>query len=395
MEEKIQKNNKKTIFFGIFTIIFIIFSAFLLISCGKEKIPPKEILISKTQTTLFLGQRKKLDFQLNPENSNYYNIVWSSSNPKIVSVNQFGYIDGLKYGSATIVVKDKESGIFAQCKVVVNDGEVVNLKAELPYKIYYEGQTFDYSSIQVNAVYESGKEVQLNSNEYTIECDEVLALDSKIIVKISQSKTITLYPFVIEDFVTEIELTTPPTKTSYTIGEKFSVDGMEVSHVYASGKRVITQEYNIDTDFIKYNQNQVKISYQDFEISLPIEVNTEITVNSISSLQKAINDGYKSIKLSSAIYSTSNQIVLSNIENLVIIGEDNTEIKGYNISPIKIEGNCGNITLVNLTLSSVGDNPTTDQIDLKDCLSGNIILDKVNYSSILHSEEGNYNLNVI
>ena len=47
----------------------------------------------------------------------------------------------------------------------------------------------------------------------------------------------------------------------------------------------------------------------------------EITVNSISSLQKAINDGYKSIKLSSAIYSTSNQIVISNIENLVIIGE--------------------------------------------------------------------------
>lgn len=396
MIENNQKNNKKLIFFTIFTVFFIIFSSFLLISCKKENIPPTEITISQTQTTLFLGQRKKLYVDVLPADSSGYTVVWSSSAPKTVSVNKLGYIEGLQYGSATIVAKIKDSDVLAKCKVVVNDGNIVNMSAEYDYKVYYEGQSFDPTSLKVYAIFESGKKVELDPSQYTLEAPETLSLESEIKITYGSFASKYIYPIVREDFVSELEITTPPTKTSYTIGEEFDKSGMQVTLIYASGKRELTNEYTINENKTYYKQNEITISYNDLTITTPISTHAQITVNSISNLQKAINDGYKSIMLASASYNTTSPITLSATQDIIIYGQTpTTSINGYNIIPIKIEGNCGNITFADITFTSVGDTPCDYQIDLSLCEGGNITLNNVTYQNLLNSQEINYNLNDI
>lgn len=395
MEENIKKNTKKLSFLTIFIVFFVIFSSFLLISCGKEMVPPEEISISQSQTTLFLGQRKKLYVDILPTDAYGYSVEWSSSAPKTVSVDKLGYIEGLKYGSATIVAKIKDSDIFAECKVLVNDGNIVNFTVDYDYKIYYEGQKFDTTTLNVYAIYESGKKRELDPSEYIIEMPETLSLYSEIKISYSSFSTKTIYPLVREDFVSELEVTSLPAKTSYIIGENFDTSGLEITLVYASGKREVTQDYTIKNAKTTYKQSEVVISYENLTTSTPISTHAQITVNSISSLQKAIDDGYTSIMLASASYNTTTQIILSAVQDVLIFGASDTSINGYNIIPIKIQSDCGNITLADLTLTTIGDTPADYQLDLSACTSGNIFLKSSNYNQILHSQERNYLLNVI
>ena len=177
-------------------MFFTIFSSFLLFSCSKPTVPIQSLSFSQDKVSLFKGQSKWLNLNILPENAQNFNIVWSSSNNEIVEVNNRGKITAKNYGFATVVAKVKDSDISCECKVIVNDGSVVNFEIQTSFKTYYEGQEFDLSTLKVYAVYESGARGLLNSDQYTLEYPQTLTLDSGIKVTYGE-KAKFYYPLVL------------------------------------------------------------------------------------------------------------------------------------------------------------------------------------------------------
>lgn len=78
---------------------------------------PSSIKLNKTRLTLTLGKSQKLTYTLLPKKT-VASVTWSSSNPKIASVDKNGKVKAVKAGTASITVKTV-NGKKAVCKVTV------------------------------------------------------------------------------------------------------------------------------------------------------------------------------------------------------------------------------------------------------------------------------------
>lgn len=76
--------------------------------------------------------------------------------------------------------------------------------------------------------------------------------------------------------ITGIEITTPPAKTVYTEGEKFSTDGMVVSKVFDDGKKEAVTDYTVDkTQPLTTADNKVTVKWGEFTATVNITVNAK------------------------------------------------------------------------------------------------------------------------
>ncbi|MBR1461308.1 Ig-like domain-containing protein, partial [bacterium] len=81
--------------------------------------PVTGITISDTSAKIILGDTKKLEATVLPEVATNKNVIWSSSDENIVSVDDSGIITAKGLGLAVITVKSQEGGFSAQCSVTV------------------------------------------------------------------------------------------------------------------------------------------------------------------------------------------------------------------------------------------------------------------------------------
>jgi len=77
------------------------------------------VKLNHEELTLALGETMQLIATIEPEDAENKEVLWSSSDPDVVSVDQNGNITALKEGSATIIVKTKEGGFTAKVNVTV------------------------------------------------------------------------------------------------------------------------------------------------------------------------------------------------------------------------------------------------------------------------------------
>jgi len=87
------------------------------------------IQLSETETTLMPHEMKDLTAQSLPYETDYNQSVnWTSSNPKIATVDENGRVVALSKGTAYITAKSKAtSSVYTQCKVIVTDvSEIAN-----------------------------------------------------------------------------------------------------------------------------------------------------------------------------------------------------------------------------------------------------------------------------
>lgn len=71
----------------------------------------------ESEVSLGIGLSKQVQANVLPENADNQNIIWSSSNSDIVSVDDNGVITGVGNGSATITATTDEGGYQATCNV--------------------------------------------------------------------------------------------------------------------------------------------------------------------------------------------------------------------------------------------------------------------------------------
>lgn len=84
----------------------------------------KSLKMSKTVLNMSTNDYAFLDVDITPSNATNKKVLWSSSNNKVVTVNQYGWVDSKAEGTAYITAK--VDGITAKCKVIVKKKPVVS-----------------------------------------------------------------------------------------------------------------------------------------------------------------------------------------------------------------------------------------------------------------------------
>lgn len=114
--------------------------------------------VNLNQTQLFLnpGQTYTLTATINPLDANIKDVVWSSDNEKVATVDSNGKVTAKSIGKATITVTTKDGNKTAKCEVAVNYPE---LKADAKIGISYACTNSGcgiYSFISIDATGGSG-----------------------------------------------------------------------------------------------------------------------------------------------------------------------------------------------------------------------------------------------
>ena len=103
--------------------------------CGIKPIPDNStitdmsITLSNTSLILNAGDTKTVDIKIYSQESNVRDIVWSSSNPGVATVDENGQVKAVSAGTAIITVNVSEENrdyIIATCLVTVNPSERLN-----------------------------------------------------------------------------------------------------------------------------------------------------------------------------------------------------------------------------------------------------------------------------
>lgn len=97
------------------------------ISCQKANetviVPTTGVKLDKTEVSIFPGEQVELKATVDPENSTSTYKTWTSSDPKIATVDVWGRVDGVSPGVATITVTTASGKKTASCKVTVKEIE--------------------------------------------------------------------------------------------------------------------------------------------------------------------------------------------------------------------------------------------------------------------------------
>lgn len=81
--------------------------------------PVEEIILNKSEVTMYVGDSETLAATILPENATNKNFVWATSEDRIVSIDDNGTIKGLTSGSAIITAITEDGNKKATCKVDV------------------------------------------------------------------------------------------------------------------------------------------------------------------------------------------------------------------------------------------------------------------------------------
>ena len=97
-----------------------------------KKIHPSSVLLDKETMPLRINETFRLFAVVRPDNASNKNIIWTSENYEVASVNSAGRVTGIKPGVTNITATTEDGGYTDSCKVTVLFDDVTN-----PEQYYY------------------------------------------------------------------------------------------------------------------------------------------------------------------------------------------------------------------------------------------------------------------
>src|SRR5690606_25154813 len=101
-----------------------------------------KITLNQTQVEIMPGQSFVLTAEVSPQNTHNKDLVWSSSNSLIATVDQYGNVIGKKEGEVVITVKTKEGSISATAKIKVFTLKATKITLNETHDELMAGQSF-------------------------------------------------------------------------------------------------------------------------------------------------------------------------------------------------------------------------------------------------------------
>jgi len=94
-------------------------TATCVVTIVSNSVPVDKIKFDKDKVSVQVGETDQLIAKIEPENATERDLIWESSDPSIVTVDENGKITGVKPGTATITVKTPDGKVTATCTVKV------------------------------------------------------------------------------------------------------------------------------------------------------------------------------------------------------------------------------------------------------------------------------------
>lgn len=228
----------------------------------------KSINLDKDKAEIYEKEEITLTAEFVPSDADNKELVWTSSDETVATVNENGEIEGVGEGTANIKASIKGyDSVYAVCEVsvspiYVNDIEITQLPTKTVYK---KGEVFDPTGMVVNFVYNNGSKSECD--DYTI--GEIVGVgDVNVAINWGDySKSVQVS--VVK--ITDIEISHKPTKTRYKEGEAFDPTGMVVSFVYENGEKSECTDYSIGNMSGVGNVN-ITITWGDYSKNVQVSV---------------------------------------------------------------------------------------------------------------------------
>ena len=103
----------------------------------EENVPVTGIKLDKTSLEIPAGKSAVLKATVQPENATEQGVTWTSSNPKLATVDANGKITAKSMGKVTITAVANDGGKKASCSVFVQFSDVTNKKLAAYDAVYY------------------------------------------------------------------------------------------------------------------------------------------------------------------------------------------------------------------------------------------------------------------
>ena len=117
------------------------------------------VSLNKTSLDLSLGNSETLTATITPEDAEDKTLIWSSSDEKVVTVDENGKVTAVDAGTATIKVTNKDESVVATCDVKV----AVDLSTPLTFEAKVAGVTVKFNSGETAA----NVEYSVNAGDWT------------------------------------------------------------------------------------------------------------------------------------------------------------------------------------------------------------------------------------
>lgn len=191
---------------------------------------------------------------------------------------------------------------------------------------YVENQTFDKTGMTVTAKYSDGTSYDV-TNRVNVTPSGALKPSNDVVVvsyedanKQTASANVSIH--VVAKAVDRIDVTTPPTKTSYIEGQTFDPTGMVVTATYNDGTTAAVTDYDYSPKTLTKGTTVVTISFRDKTTTVGVTVREKALVSIAVDASKA-----KTTYVVGQTFSADNLVVTATYDN----GTTAT-VTGYEVS---------------------------------------------------------------
>ena len=270
-----------------------------------KEVPEKqieEIRISIDNNTILKGESKQLTVEILPEEAKDQKIEFSSSNPKVASVDSQGNILGLQSGTTVITVKAKENNVSSQIEIMVYT-PVSDLQLNTESLMLQEGEKYMVKPIIVpkdasnqNVTYQS-ENTEIAQVDSLGNITAIKEGDTKIIVqteaeKIKKEIPITVVPklqegeVVFEEglVVNQNEITGWDIQNLKVGQLKEKIDTIYEIEIYHSNGELLSDDENTGTGCKIRLIDENKVIKMEYVMIIYGDVNADGKINSVDLL---------------------------------------------------------------------------------------------------------------
>ena len=91
------------------------------VNVTEEAIEVQEIVLTPLEKTIGNGRTTQVIADILPENATNRELVWTSSDPSVATVDANGVVKGIRNGIVTITAKTKDGRVVASTKIIIDE----------------------------------------------------------------------------------------------------------------------------------------------------------------------------------------------------------------------------------------------------------------------------------
>ncbi len=124
-------------------------------------VPVVGVSLDRTGATLTVGETVQINAVITPSNATNQELIWTSSNEDVATVDSTGLVTGVATGKANITAETSDGGFTAVCETIVKAEWNATVTAEkiLSGSAVISWTAWDYSNIAGYTVYRDGAEI--------------------------------------------------------------------------------------------------------------------------------------------------------------------------------------------------------------------------------------------